>query len=179
MSSELYDVNVAMASSVIMGQKNKPGTAPRIPQMTPQMLQPDSGFSFALDGSSPLPRQDLLGPPPCRDWVSSPSTSVPPSSIKRFIHARLDLINLARSPSAAARYTPRGVSIRSRSIPIPWNLYARLEDASQTAGGLSRAATRRMGCRYTMERPNTKGTERQERRALICMSRYLSGAVAS
>ncbi len=51
MSSEPYDVNLVMASSVMMGEKNKPGTAPRIPQTTPQMLQPDSGFRFSLDES--------------------------------------------------------------------------------------------------------------------------------
>ncbi|SJL10233.1 uncharacterized protein ARMOST_13617 [Armillaria ostoyae] len=179
MSSEPYDVNLAMASSIMMGQKNKPGTAPRIPLTTPQMLQPDSGFRFHW--MDPLPSHDriFLDHPHAVIGVTSPSTSVPLSSINRFIHARSDLINLAQSPSAAARYAPRGVSIRSCSIPRPWNSYARLKDASQMAGGLSRAATRKMGCRYTTERPNTKGTERQERRVLICMSRYLSGAVAS
>ncbi|SJL10221.1 uncharacterized protein ARMOST_13605 [Armillaria ostoyae] len=36
------------------------------------MFQPDSGFRFSLDGSSPFPQQDLLGPPPCRDWGNKP-----------------------------------------------------------------------------------------------------------
>ncbi|PBK87747.1 hypothetical protein ARMGADRAFT_1085419 [Armillaria gallica] len=42
------------SSSVMMGEKDKPGTVPKIPQ-TSQMLQPDSGFRFSLDGSSLLP----------------------------------------------------------------------------------------------------------------------------
>ncbi|KAK0216592.1 hypothetical protein EDD85DRAFT_962375 [Armillaria nabsnona] len=39
----------------------------------PQPEQPlSSGFRFPLDGSSPFPPQDLLGPPPCHDWGNKP-----------------------------------------------------------------------------------------------------------
>ncbi len=121
----------------------------------------------------PLPSHDriFLDHPHAVIGATSPSTSVPLSSINWFIHARSDLINLAQSPSVAVRYTPRGISICSRSIPIPWNLYAHLKDTSQMAGGLSRAAMRRMGCRYTTEQPNTKDTEHQERQAsFVCLA---------
>ncbi|KAK0435967.1 hypothetical protein EV421DRAFT_1145417 [Armillaria borealis] len=113
MSLEPYDVNLAMASSVMMGEKNKPGTAPRIPQTT---LQPDSGFRFHW--MDPLPSHDriFLDPPPCRDWGNKP------------IYISSAIFNKSVHPCKVRPHQPCSVAFRGREIhskghfdPLPFN----------------------------------------------------------
>ncbi|PBK85167.1 hypothetical protein ARMGADRAFT_872275, partial [Armillaria gallica] len=85
------------------------------PKTTPQMLQPDSGFRFSLDGSSPFPRQDL-GPPPCRDWGIKP------------IYIGSAIFDQAIHPCKVGPHQPCSVAFRGREIhsearfdPLPFN----------------------------------------------------------
>ncbi|SJL06972.1 uncharacterized protein ARMOST_10314 [Armillaria ostoyae] len=71
----------------------------------PQPEQPpSSGFRFPLDGSSPFPPQDLLGPPPCRDWDNKP------------VYIGSAIFNKSVHPCKVAPHLPCSVAFRGREV---------------------------------------------------------------